>query len=628
MLVKKFRSVVVSLSLLLIVGLQSMLVADDASPGRRLAVVVGVNTYRANQGLENLKQAVNDARELSRVLRDSGFKVIEMTQEAAKEPGKEHLAPNADFIRDQISGIVETPNLGRDDTILITLHGHGVQYDFVEVTKKDGKETTSVTPKLFFCPADASVLDSKGEKIQRANDLKERNHLLALDELYEQLGLCKSATKLLVVDACRNDPSSPLFRSADNEKLKSATMPKLPPPPGGIAAFFSCKANQRAIDDPDLKHGVFTHYLIQGLQGKADLPRDDKPADGVVTLSELTTYVANNTYGFVFDKYQGLKQSPDIKGEFDTNTPLVRLPKEKPLPTEITSASTGIKLKLIPAGEFEMGSRLTEKELATKFAMWNATEEDFTDERPPHRVKISRPFYLSQYEVTVGQFRKFVNDTGYKTEAEADGKGGWGYDESKSKFKQDPKFTWKNSGFTQTDDHPVVNMSWNDAKKFCEWLCRKDGQTYGLPTEAQWEYACKAGTNTLWSNGDDPESVSKIGNIADGTLKAKIPWKKSIDAKDGYVFTTPVGKFAANPFGLYDTHGNAFEWCEDIYDAKLYTGRSGTTVDPQQSTGSEYRVLRGGSWFNVPLFTRSAFRVGYTPDNRDFGIGFRISRTQ
>ena len=317
-----------------------------------------------------------------------------------------------------------------------------------------------------------------------------------------------------------------------------------------------------------------------------------------------------------------------MKGEYDTNLPLVRLSKTKPQPTEIISNATGIKLKLIPAGEFEMGSRLLEKQLAAKFAKWDATEDYFTDERPPHRVKISRPFYLGQYEVTVGQFRKFVTDSGYKTEAESDGKGGYGWVESKSTWEQDPKFTWKNPGFTQTDDHPVVIVSWNDAKKFCEWLSRKDGQTYGLPTEAQWEYACKAGTNTLWSNGDDPESVSKIGNIADGTLKAKIPSFKSIDAKDGYAFTAPVGKFAVNPFGLYDMHGNALEWCEDVYDAKAYEKRSGTTMDPQQASGSEYRVLRGGSWYSEPLGTRSALRIRFTPDIRNDGTGFRISRTQ
>ena len=326
----------------------------------------------------------------------------------------------------------------------------------------------------------------------------------------------------------------------------------------------------------------------------------------------------------------------------------VPAPSSPAASTEITSAATGIKLKLIPQGEFEMGSSLSKPELIRKFAKWGGGKK-IDGEHPMHRVQHSRPFYLGQYEVTVGQFRKFVNDSGYQTEAESDGQGGYGWDESIYEFPQDPKYSWKNTGFPQTDDHPVVNVSWNDAKKFCEWLSRKDGQQYSLPTEAQWEYACKGGTKTLWSNGNDPERLAAIGNVGDGTLKAKFPFSftihlntidantidantidaNTIDAKDGYVFTAPVGKFAANPFGLHDMHGNVFEWCEDVYDEALYAQRSGVTVDPKQSSGSQYRVLRGGSWCYGPRSTRSAARIfRSTPDYRYVHIGFRISRTQ
>ncbi len=297
-----------------------------------------------------------------------------------------------------------------------------------------------------------------------------------------------------------------------------------------------------------------------------------------------------------------------------------------PSPKLITSAATGMKLTLIPAGTFTMGSQLTPKELAAKFAKWDATESDFEDERPPHPVKISQPFYLGQHEVTVGQFRKFVTDDGYQTEAEADGKGGFGFDETKGNFVQDPKYTWKNPGFAQTDEHPVVNVSWNDTQKFCAWLSRQEGKTYRLPTEAEWEYACKAGTNTLWSHGDDPEGVARVGNTADATAKEKINFKNAISARDGYVFTAPVGKFPANAFGLYDMHGNVFEWCDDVYDAKLYLKRSGTipTPDPRVASGSEYRVLRGGSWGNYAGSTRTALRSRYAPDSRVSNFGFRV----
>ena len=117
----------------------------------------------------------------------------------------------------------------------------------------------------------------------------------------------------------------------------------------------------------------------------------------------------------------------------------------------------------------------------------------------------------------------------------------------------------------------MVNVSWNDAVAFCKWLSKKEGKTYRLPTEAEWEYACRAGTTTRYYSGDDPETLAKVGNVADAALKAKFPdWKYTIKANDGYVFTAPVGKFKPNAFGLYDMHGNAWQWCADWYGADYY----------------------------------------------------------
>lgn len=299
----------------------------DSEPSRRLAIVIGVNTYRPNSGLGPLQHAVKDASRLSAVLRKSGYTVIEMTHDVAREQGKEVLAPYLVNIRDQISGVLETPNLGKQDSVLITLHGHGVHFDLTETVTKNGKQIEQKTPKFFFCPADASI-----NRITSVNEIKDRNFLLPLDELYELLGSCNAATKLLIVDACRNDPSSPgTFREGN---LQSQTMPKIPPPPGGMAALLSCRESQRAVEDKDLGdggQGVFTHFLIRGLEGKADLPLDERqPADGVITLAELAAYTANNTYSFVLKKYPGVKQSPEIKGEFDVNLPLVKLSTEDP----------------------------------------------------------------------------------------------------------------------------------------------------------------------------------------------------------------------------------------------------------------------------------------------------------
>ncbi len=300
------------------------------------------------------------------------------------------------------------------------------------------------------------------------------------------------------------------------------------------------------------------------------------------------------------------------------------------VPDRVTDKA-GISLLLIPPGEFSMGSTQGERDSMLQLFS-TAKPENFADETQ-HQVRITQPFYLAAHEVTVGQFRQFFSEMGYKTEAETDGQGGWGWNDSTGKFEgRDVKYNWRSTGFTQDDTHPVVNVTWNDAQKFCQWLSGKEGKIYSLPTEAQWEYACRAGTAAAWFNGDDPEGLALVGNVMDATAKAKLTNYSSytyISARDGYVFTSPVGKFRANNFGLYDMHGNVWEWCQDWYGAKYYDQLAGPVSDDPQGDNSEqkYRVLRGGSWFNDAWNTRSADRNGNSPVVRYSNDGFRVSRT-
>ena len=182
--------------------------------------------------------------------------------------------------------------------------------------------------------------------------------------------------------------------------------------------------------------------------------------------------------------------------------------KADALPTSAPARSTepadfaesiGIKIVPIPAGEFWMGSSPEQVDLVLKQypnVKPKVNREELDDEQPRHRVQITKLQGLSAHEITVGQFRRFVEDAGYQTQAERDGKGGWGFDSATGEFKQDAKYTWRSPGFEQSDDHPVVNVSWNDATEFCRWLSRKDGRTYRLPTEAEWEYCCRAGSES------------------------------------------------------------------------------------------------------------------------------------
>jgi formylglycine-generating enzyme required for sulfatase activity len=292
------------------------------------------------------------------------------------------------------------------------------------------------------------------------------------------------------------------------------------------------------------------------------------------------------------------------------------------LPKEMTN-SLEMEFVLIPAGEFLMGSPESAESLAEEFA--NLKAEHFEDEYPPHKVTISRPFYLGSHEVTVGQFRQFVEAEGYTTEPERDGKGGSGWNEIENQFEADPKYNWRNTGFEQTDDHPVMHVTWNDAVAFCEWLTRRERREYRLPTEAEWEYACRAGSTTRWWFGNDAERLAQVANVRDATAHAKYGWEWGIRGLDGYVFTAPVGSFVANAWGLYDMHGNVYEWCADWYDEDYY--RVSPALDPKGPDSSDYRVLRGGAWFNPAGCTRSAFRVPKAPNDRGLSGGFRLAWT-
>jgi formylglycine-generating enzyme required for sulfatase activity len=247
--------------------------------------------------------------------------------------------------------------------------------------------------------------------------------------------------------------------------------------------------------------------------------------------------------------------------------------------------SIDMKLEPIPAGKFQMGSPKGE-------------EGRDDNEAPLHEVEITQPFYMGKYAVTRGQFRLFIQDEKYhggkqyKTDAEKDG----------------AAFTWENPRFMQTDEHPVVYVSWNDAVAFCEWLSQKEGKKYRLPTEAEWEYSCRAGTTTRYGFGD-----------VESQLKDYAWYDKNSDRG-----THSVGKKKANARGLYDMHGNVRQWCQDWYDKDYYTNRA--RQDPQGPGAGTDRVARGSSWSSEPRNCRAARRMGHKPDGRDNDLGFRVVR--
>jgi formylglycine-generating enzyme required for sulfatase activity len=296
--------------------------------------------------------------------------------------------------------------------------------------------------------------------------------------------------------------------------------------------------------------------------------------------------------------------------------------------------SLGMPLVLLPAGEFLMGSDEPIAALQKDYPLMEASRlEALVDEAPVHKVRITKAFYMGATEVTVGQFRKFLQLSGYVPESIADGTGGYGYnpayDSAKSKrgdaFEgRDPRYSWQNPGFAQTDTHPVVNVTWNDAQALVAWLSEREGRKYHLPTEAQWEYAARAGTRTRYHSGNTPDALRGAANTFDAT--AKPLWPKfeahALPHSDGFAFTSPVASFTPNAFGLYDMHGNAWEWTQDWYGEDYYA--HSPVDDPTgPSDGGEY-VRRGGSWHTWPLYARSSYRNWNSPQTRYTLVGMRL----
>ena len=242
-------------------------------------------------------------------------------------------------------------------------------------------------------------------------------------------------------------------------------------------------------------------------------------------------------------------------------------------------------------------------------------------------MRITKPFYLGTYHVTRGQFRQFVDDTGYKTKLRRE-KGevpGVGILKTRQ-FELSEKYSWHNVGFEQGDEHPVVNVSWNDAVAFCKWLSGKEDKAYRLPTEAEWEYACRAGTTTRYYSGDDPETLAKVGNVADATAKRF--------SRTGNTRSGPMTAMCLRPRSVHSSPTpSGFTICMGTQSSGV---RIGTTRILRQSpmdnpTGPDARtdrILRGSSWCDGPVNCRSAFRNSLTPDFQWYFTGFRVTRTQ
>ena len=263
------------------------------------------------------------------------------------------------------------------------------------------------------------------------------------------------------------------------------------------------------------------------------------------------------------------------------------------------------EMVVIPAGSFMMGSPPGE-------------EGRFDDEGPQHRVTIAQPFAVGKYEVTRGEYTAFLRATG-----RTQGNSCWTYEVGEGKDRAGR--SWRNPGFTQGEDHPVVCVNWDDARAYVNWLSRKTEKNYRLLSEAEWEYAARGGTRTARYWGESAEGQCRHANGADLMAKRYIDGWTVASCDDGHYRTAPGGSFRKNEFGLHDVLGNVWEWTQDCWNDS-YTGAPGD--GRAWETGNcGRRVLRGGSWLYDPRILRAAFRFGFTSGVGSFIGGFRVART-
>lgn len=298
--------------------------------------------------------------------------------------------------------------------------------------------------------------------------------------------------------------------------------------------------------------------------------------------------------------------------------------------------SLKMTLVLIPAGEFRMGSSPEQVEQALKqldTVPRKAPGEAARirdEETPQHRVVLTRPFRIGRTETTIEQYRRFVEATNYVTETERFGGGN-----SSKTAETDPQkkeAVWRSPGYPVTEDCPVTQITWADMVEFCNWLSAKEGRRscyrrddrqawvrvagadgYRMPTEAEWEFACRAGTSTHYSFGD---AVQDLDDHA---------WFNRTAEQGNRIGARPVATKRPNSFGLFDMHGNAWERCQDFFDPAWY--RKSPVNDPEGPATGTNRIVRGGGWHYFDLHARSAYRNNYSPTSRTGNTGFRVVRS-
>jgi formylglycine-generating enzyme required for sulfatase activity len=434
-----------------------------------------------------------------------------------------------------------------------------------------------------------------------------------------------SALNILILDACRNNPFV--------ARWPVQVPPGLAPMQAARGSFIAYATAPGAVAaDGTGRNGTYTKHLLRNLT-TPDLPVEqmfkrvrvavEGETGGAQTPWELSslqgdfsfrpaTAASSSPAALKTASRQGQAATPVAPGV--AARPAAQRPSEL-APTLI--GKDGAEMVLVPAGEFVMGSSPDDiTGLLRRHPKANSVI--LRDESPKHRVFLDA-FYIDKYEVTNAHFQQFVQATGYRTQAEKDG---GGKIRTGAKTWADlPDATWrspqgKGSSITGLEAHPVVQVSWNDARAYCTWAGKR------LPTEAEWEKAARGTDGRLYPWGNELDGPR--ANFCD--RNCPFEWKDAA-VDDGARSTTPVGSYEAgrSPYGAYDMAGNVWEWVADRYSAQYY--RRSPARNPRGPTSGTQVVLRSGSWLYTAPDFRTTERAGVPPDRRNENIGLRCVQT-
>ena len=415
----------------------------------------------------------------------------------------------------------------------------------------------------------------------------------SLDWAFAQLEKCNAKQKIFIIDACRD-----VVSFGDQHALGGTRT--LEDPMGadthGFILIASCDKTQKSWEHSDLKHGVFTYFLAEGLAGAA------KDEDGYVSILNLFQYASSKTKKYVYHEFNKAQVPTLRQGDEITDCYIAKLEKPTSVTTQasVQSINTPTHSPALNHSSLKAGDRVTHTVNGVEFAFRWCPPGTFMmgspkgerirlDNEEQHQVTLTKGFWIMETEVSQKQWKAVMGN-------------------SPSHF--------------DGEDLPVESVSWEDCQEFCK-KCTKLGLPVQLPTEAQWEYACRAGTKGAFA--DDIDDMAWYGRntrgVHDYSAMFDDPWNGNHCKGE----IQPVGMKKANAWGLYDMHGNVWEWCEDKYG--VFPMRSVT--DPTGATSGDKRVTRGGCWDDYGLlFCRSASRLGSVPDNRDNRLGFRCVKSE